>query len=159
MRRPLKRLALLISLLALLATGWLTYGQEYASRRVDSAMEGAYQKRKQVELLPVGGWVWAYQQSFGPLLSVARDVQQGAQSSPTPTGTHSSEGAGCQQCRPATRPVARQRAGQLLLVPREDWLIEYHYLGQPRAPSKKIGQHAGLSPEEMLVPLLAARLE
>ncbi len=55
--------------------------------------------------------------------------------------------------------VARQRAGQLLLVPREDWLIEYHYPGQPRAPSKKIGQYAGLSPEEMLVPLLAARLE
>ncbi len=55
--------------------------------------------------------------------------------------------------------AARQRAGQLLLVPRGDWLIEYHYPGQPRMPSKKIGQHAGLSAEEMLVPLLAARLE
>lgn len=55
--------------------------------------------------------------------------------------------------------AARQRAGQLLLVPREDWLIEYHYPGQPRVASKKVGQHAGLSVEEMLVPLLAVRLE
>jgi predicted AlkP superfamily pyrophosphatase or phosphodiesterase len=55
--------------------------------------------------------------------------------------------------------VARQRAGQLLLVPHEDWLIEHHYPGGERAPSRKIGQHAGLSPEEMLVPLLAVRLD
>ena len=55
--------------------------------------------------------------------------------------------------------AARQRAGQLLLVPREDWLIEFHYPGQERKPSRKVGQHAGLSPQEMLIPLLAARLD
>lgn len=54
---------------------------------------------------------------------------------------------------------ARQRAGQLLLVPRENRMIEYHHPGQERKPSPKIGQHAGLSAQEMLVPLLAARLE
>ncbi len=55
--------------------------------------------------------------------------------------------------------LARQRAGQLLLVPREDWMIEHYYPGEQRVPSPKVGQHAGLGPEEMLVPLLAVRLD
>jgi len=55
-------------------------------------------------------------------------------------------------------PKARERIGQLLLLPRENWNLKYHHPGHNRSRSM-IGKHGGLSPEEMIVPLLALRLD
>ena len=57
-------------------------------------------------------------------------------------------------------PRTVQRIGQLLILPVENWLFKYQY---PRVERKEhgriIGKHGGLSVQEMLVPLLAARLD
>ena len=53
--------------------------------------------------------------------------------------------------------VARGRIGQLLLLPRENWLLKYQNPGRDRE-LKTIGKHGGLTPEEMLAPLVAVRL-
>lgn len=53
---------------------------------------------------------------------------------------------------------ARQRIGQLLILPRGDWRVKYQPPGRERK-ARHGGNHGGLSPEEMLVPLLALRLE
>jgi hypothetical protein len=58
----------------------------------------------------------------------------------------------------ALSAVAEQRIGQLLLLPRGNWTIKSHLPGEERRPSPMVGKHGGLSPQEMLVPLLAARL-
>jgi hypothetical protein len=46
------------------------------------------------------------------------------------------------------------RAGELLVIPRGN-----HALQQSQPPVSLIGRHGGLSEEEMLVPLIGARLE
>jgi 2-C-methyl-D-erythritol 4-phosphate cytidylyltransferase len=46
------------------------------------------------------------------------------------------------------------RAGELLVLPRGDRALQ---MGQPPVPL--IGRHGGLTQQEMLVPLLGARLE
>lgn len=53
---------------------------------------------------------------------------------------------------------ARQRIGQLLVLPRENWVMKYQYPGRERK-HWSVGKHGGLAPEEMLVPLLAVRLD
>ncbi|MDP9383604.1 MAG: alkaline phosphatase family protein [Chloroflexota bacterium] len=52
---------------------------------------------------------------------------------------------------------SRQRMGQLLLLPVEDWRVKYQVPGKERKVWN-VGTHGGLTPEEMLVPLLAVRL-
>ncbi|MDQ3856822.1 MAG: alkaline phosphatase family protein, partial [Chloroflexota bacterium] len=54
-------------------------------------------------------------------------------------------------------PRARQRLGQLLLLPRENWVMRYQYPGKERR-IWSVGKHGGLSEQEMLVPMLALRL-
>lgn len=58
--------------------------------------------------------------------------------------------------RPATAQ-ARDRIGDLVLVPHEN----YYFHSYPAIPARKkltmIGRHGGLTPEEMLVPFLAVR--
>lgn len=53
---------------------------------------------------------------------------------------------------------ARQRIGQLLVLAREDWVVRYEYPGKERR-RWQIGTHGGLAGQEMLVPLLALRLD
>lgn len=56
-------------------------------------------------------------------------------------------------------PRAEARIGQLLLLPRGDWLAKYRYpTTEKPKPGATIGKHGGLSRGEMLVPLLALRL-
>jgi hypothetical protein len=55
------------------------------------------------------------------------------------------------------RPIydeARARAGELLVLPKGAHAIEHG-----RAPVSLVGRHGGLTPEEMLVPLLGLRLD
>jgi len=54
--------------------------------------------------------------------------------------------------RPA--PVVTERVGDLLLLGREDYVL----YGHDKEPSLK-GRHGGLHPDEMLIPLLLARLD
>jgi hypothetical protein len=54
--------------------------------------------------------------------------------------------------RPA--PAAAERLGDLLLLGREDYILYAH----DKEPSLK-GRHGGLHPDEMLIPLLLARLD
>lgn len=56
---------------------------------------------------------------------------------------------------PAER--ARERIGDLLLLPHENWYF-HHYPTPRRRPLTMIGRHGGLAPQEMLVPFLALRL-
>ncbi|MEJ7652005.1 MAG: alkaline phosphatase family protein, partial [Chloroflexia bacterium] len=58
---------------------------------------------------------------------------------------------------PPPTAVARDRTGQLLLLPRENWIAKYQRPGWDRQATN-IGKHGGLSTEEMLAPLLALRL-
>jgi hypothetical protein len=51
-------------------------------------------------------------------------------------------------------PETRHRIGDLLALPRHD-----HILWDGNEPPKMLGRHGGLTVEEMLVPLLAARLD
>jgi hypothetical protein len=58
-------------------------------------------------------------------------------------------------------PIAahvRQRMGHLLVLARGDWVVRYEYPGKERRVWQ-IGTHGGLMREEMLVPLLALRLD
>ncbi len=52
----------------------------------------------------------------------------------------------------------RERLGQLLVLPGEDWGIRYEYPGKERK-RWQVGTHGGLAIQEMLVPLLACRLD
>lgn len=52
----------------------------------------------------------------------------------------------------------RERLGQLLVLPSEDWVIRYEYPGKERK-RWQVGTHGGLAAQEMLVPLLACRLD
>jgi hypothetical protein len=53
--------------------------------------------------------------------------------------------------------AARRRVGDVVLLARDDWqLITSHRLGHE--PAVMHGNHGGLDPREMLVPLLAVRL-
>lgn len=54
--------------------------------------------------------------------------------------------------------VARQRIGQLLLLPRENWVLRYNRPGRERR-HMLVGTHGGLHREEMLVPLISLRLD
>ena len=51
-------------------------------------------------------------------------------------------------------PEARDRVGDLLALARGDYLLD-----ASREGPKLLGRHGSLTPEEMLVPLLAARLD
>jgi hypothetical protein len=51
-------------------------------------------------------------------------------------------------------PEARYRIGDLIVLPREDYALVEH-----RDARKMLGRHGGLSSEEMLVPLIGARLD
>lgn len=51
-------------------------------------------------------------------------------------------------------PEARHRIGDLILLPRGDWVL-YDRDDEP----KSLGRHGGLTEPEMLVPLIAARLD
>jgi hypothetical protein len=53
---------------------------------------------------------------------------------------------------------ARERIGQLLLLPRDNWNLKYQHPGHDRKHTT-VGKHGGLSPEEMIVPLIALRLD
>lgn len=55
-------------------------------------------------------------------------------------------------------PHARARIGDFVLLARENWYF-HHYLMEPQRDVKIVGCHGGLTPEEMLVPLLAVRLD
>lgn len=55
-------------------------------------------------------------------------------------------------------PRARARIGQLLLLPRDAKRIRYQHPGQERKV-RNIGNHGGLTPGEMLIPLIALRLD
>ena len=53
--------------------------------------------------------------------------------------------------------AARRRAGELLVIPRDDWQLTYS--ARPDRPVKAFsGNHGALDPAEMLVPLLAWRI-
>jgi len=51
-------------------------------------------------------------------------------------------------------PEVRHRIGDLIVLPREDWIL---YNG--KEDPKTLGRHGGLSESEMLVPLIASRLD
>ncbi len=51
-------------------------------------------------------------------------------------------------------PEARYRIGDWIVLPREDYSLV-----ENRDAKRMLGRHGGLTPEEMLVPLLAARLD
>jgi hypothetical protein len=53
--------------------------------------------------------------------------------------------------------ATRERVGDLLLLPHENWYF-HHYPTERLKPMTIIGRHGGLSPQEMLVPLIAMRL-
>lgn len=55
-------------------------------------------------------------------------------------------------------PVTPGRIGQLLLLPKENWTLKFAYPGAERKPGTT-GKHGGLTTQEMLVPLLALRLD
>lgn len=55
-------------------------------------------------------------------------------------------------------PRARARIGQLLLLPRDAKRMRYQHPGRERKVWN-IGNHGGLTPDEMLVPLVALRLD
>lgn len=52
---------------------------------------------------------------------------------------------------------ARERAGDFILLPHENWYFHW-YPTAALKPLGIIGRHGGLTPEEMLVPLIATRL-
>ena len=52
---------------------------------------------------------------------------------------------------------ARERIGDFVLLPHDNWYF-HHYPTERLKHLPTIGRHGGLSPEEMLVPLLALRL-
>ncbi|HVL47700.1 MAG TPA: alkaline phosphatase family protein [Candidatus Thermoplasmatota archaeon] len=54
-------------------------------------------------------------------------------------------------------PEFERRAGEFLLVARDDHKFDYHY-APDAGPRPLAGNHGGVSPEEMLVPVLAARM-
>lgn len=53
---------------------------------------------------------------------------------------------------------ARARIGDFVLLAHENWYF-HHYLTEAQREPPIVGCHGGLTPEEMLVPLLAARLD
>jgi hypothetical protein len=53
-------------------------------------------------------------------------------------------------------PACDDRTGDLLLLPRGDWVVRHHLTADPRTPPSP-GVHGGLSRAEMLVPFLAYR--
>lgn len=54
---------------------------------------------------------------------------------------------------------ALERIGDFVLLPHENWYFHHYPNTPPRSqPLTMIGRHGGLAPEEMLVPLIAARL-
>ncbi len=55
-------------------------------------------------------------------------------------------------------PRVRGRLGQLLVLARDNWMVRYEYPGKART-RWQIGTHGGLTREELLVPLLAVRLD
>ncbi len=59
---------------------------------------------------------------------------------------------------PPLSEQARARIGQLLLLPRGNNLLKYYPPGK-EVGSRLLGKHAGLTPQEMLSPLLALRLD
>jgi hypothetical protein len=54
-------------------------------------------------------------------------------------------------------PQTLERIGDFVLLPHENWYF-HHYPTERLKPMQLVGRHGGLSPEEMLVPLLALRL-
>ncbi len=67
MRRPLRRLVILLGLLALLGAGWAAVGEAAARRGAAAAFDGTRERRRQAELLPADGVLWLYQRSYAPL--------------------------------------------------------------------------------------------
>lgn len=57
----------------------------------------------------------------------------------------------------APSDLARDRIGDVLLLPHDNWYF-HHYPTQRLKHLPTIGRHGGLTPEEMLAPLLALRL-
>lgn len=53
--------------------------------------------------------------------------------------------------------VTRERIGDFVLLPHENWYF-HHYPTERLKPLVTIGRHGGLTPDEMLSPLLALRL-
>lgn len=51
----------------------------------------------------------------------------------------------------------RERIGDFILLPHENWYFRYYPMGHDKSV-KQIGTHGGLVPEEMLAPFLALRL-
>ncbi len=70
MRRPLRRLAILLALLALLGVGWNLVGGWLTRRAAAVVADATRDWRRQAELLPVGGVLWAYQRSYAPLVAL-----------------------------------------------------------------------------------------
>ncbi len=70
MKRPLRRLAILLVLLALLGVGWGLVGERLTRRVAAVVADATRDQRRQAELLPVGGVLWAYQRSYAPLLAL-----------------------------------------------------------------------------------------
>lgn len=56
----------------------------------------------------------------------------------------------------APGPKATERLGDVLIVPKDNWLVQYRG-PEPRPYKRIIGRHGGLSPEEMVVPFIAIR--
>ena len=72
MRRPLRRLTILLVLLTMMGTGWVAYGEDAARHGAGVALAATREQRQEAELLPVGGALWVYQRSVAPLLAVRR---------------------------------------------------------------------------------------
>ncbi len=58
----------------------------------------------------------------------------------------------------AASPQARERIGDLVLIPHENYYFHTYPLTPRHKPLTMIGRHGGLAPAEMLVPFLAVRL-
>lgn len=53
---------------------------------------------------------------------------------------------------------ARERIGDLVLLPHENWYFHWYPTARQQA-MRLVGRHGGLAPEEMLVPLIALRFD
>ena len=93
MRRPLRRLAILLALLALTGAGWVTIGEAAARRAVGAAVEATRERRHQVELLPIGGVLWAYQRSYAPLRALPDAGRPAGLGTPAAVGVKPVRGA------------------------------------------------------------------
>lgn len=54
-------------------------------------------------------------------------------------------------------PASRARIGDFVLLPHENWYFHWYPTAAMR-PIPTVGRHGGLTPEEMLVPLIALRM-